>query len=888
MAYNKSKHMEAAQKALHQGKVPQAIAEYQAILKHEPKDQVTLMTVGDLFVRQGETFQALEYFERLAQLFLADGFVAKAIAIYKKIAKLAPEENRPVERLAELYIQQGVLSEARPIYLQLAEMHQRAGRNPQAAALLRKLLEAEPDNLRVLTQLADLLSSMHLPAEAAETLRNAAEQLQRRGDHAEAVKHLDRALQQEPDNESAISMKAHSLSAAGQRRDAIALLEPLPQLPKGGKAADQLLDLYLEEGDHDAAAALANKIFAQNPKHFGPALRVAQSLLEAGDADASLVWLGLIRSAMTDAGEHETLANSLQQAAERLPLQMEPREWLVELYGHTSNSFRMPDALFDLATVCEALGRNDRAQNAYEQLLDRDPENEIARHKLADLKARTRGGVATRQTEEKAPEATSQTFAAAESAPEEPQFSEPPLDEETQQFVNQSLTDVDLFSSYGLTLKAIDLLEVVLQRAPRHTPSIERLLDFYLGLGNENRTVELAAQLEQIYTERGDAATAERFGELRRRYERAGGIGTPTPAAPPTDLPTEFAVPMVDAAPIEDTEGILEAVPVQAAASSTEAAAEPEVHEVDLSEEWAALSGILEDSEDVAPSEQPAAVPTTQETHPVPAPVAAEAQASMVEAPAAEISTPEPAPAPPVAFEVPAADAEAPEFAVDLDAPEPVGAPPASTGDSFLRSLNDDLESALNSLKTPAAIPEVKAEQPAATPIAAAQAQTQVRPAQGAPSSVKGPGPLSDLFDQFRSEMGELSTEHEDLETHYNLGIAYREMGLLEEAISEFQKVAKANNGGQTFRYAMQCCTLLGLAFMEKGEPAIAAMWYERALEMPGLDQESILALRYDLGVAQELAGETSAARKSFSQVYGMNIDYRDVAERLSALGKGS
>src|SRR5580658_11027693 len=151
MAYNKTKHLDAAHKYLQQGKLPQAIAEYQQILKNEPKDQVTLMTVGDLYVRGGETFQALEYFERLAQIFLADGFITKAIAIYKKIAKLAPEETRPVEKLAELYVQQGVLSEARPIYLQLAELHQRAGRQEQASGLLRKLLEAEPDNLRVLS-----------------------------------------------------------------------------------------------------------------------------------------------------------------------------------------------------------------------------------------------------------------------------------------------------------------------------------------------------------------------------------------------------------------------------------------------------------------------------------------------------------------------------------------------------------------------------------------------------------------------------------------------------------------------------------------------------------------------------------------------------------------
>src|SRR5574337_1759298 len=116
------------------------------------------MTIGDLYVRQGETFQALEYFERLAQLFLSDGFTAKAIAIYKKVAKLAPEESRPLERLAELYVQQGVMSEARPLYLQLAEAHLKANRHPQAATLLRKLLEVEPDNLRVRTRLAELYS----------------------------------------------------------------------------------------------------------------------------------------------------------------------------------------------------------------------------------------------------------------------------------------------------------------------------------------------------------------------------------------------------------------------------------------------------------------------------------------------------------------------------------------------------------------------------------------------------------------------------------------------------------------------------------------------------------------------------------------------------------
>jgi len=205
----------------------------------------------------------------------------------------------------------------------------------------------------------------------------------------------------------------------------------------------------------------------------------------------------------------------------------------------------------------------------------------------------------------------------------------------------------------------------------------------------------------------------------------------------------------------------------------------------------------------------------------------------------------------------------APPHAPASEAPQPAASklpPPASTSDAD-------------------APPE---EFPAPPPAAHAHAIAQTSPN----SNDEALGPLREVFDEFRAELGEMGFEDEDLETHYNLGIAYREMGLLDEAIGEFQKVAQAIDRGRPFRYAMQCCTLLGLSFVDKGQPQIAAMWYERALATPGLDPESILALRYDLGAAQELAGDESAARKSYMQVYAMNIDYRDVAERIATLGK--
>ena len=120
-----------------------------------------------------------------------------------------------------------------------------------------------------------------------------------------------------------------------------------------------------------------------------------------------------------------------------------------------------------------------------------------------------------------------------------PTIVEETVDEDTQRYIAQALTDVDLFSSYGLTQKATHLLENVLQRAPRHTPTLERLLDLHLGAGNDRRTAELAAQLEQIHRERNDHVNADRFGELRRRYSKVAGISeSELPAAPAMVSPT--------------------------------------------------------------------------------------------------------------------------------------------------------------------------------------------------------------------------------------------------------------------------------------------------------------------------------------------------------------
>jgi tetratricopeptide (TPR) repeat protein len=145
-----------------------------------------------------------------------------------------------------------------------------------------------------------------------------------------------------------------------------------------------------------------------------------------------------------------------------------------------------------------------------------------------------------------------------------------------------------------------------------------------------------------------------------------------------------------------------------------------------------------------------------------------------------------------------------------------------------------------------------------------------------------------DFLSDFRSDLGfedaEPAVEEGDYETHYQTAIVYKEMGLMEEAIREFQDAVNLVRPDDGTRRFFQCCNLLGLCFMERAMPNLALMWYRRALETPGLNDEEKQALFYETGIAYEMGGEKPKALEYFEQIYAVNVDYRDVSSRLESL----
>lgn len=120
----------------------------------------------------------------------------------------------------------------------------------------------------------------------------------------------------------------------------------------------------------------------------------------------------------------------------------------------------------------------------------------------------------------------------------------------------------------------------------------------------------------------------------------------------------------------------------------------------------------------------------------------------------------------------------------------------------------------------------------------------------------------------------------DDMESHYNLGIAYREMGLLDDAISEFEKAEK-----EPSRY-VDCQTLKGLSFSDKGDFENAEIMFQRALDCDHLEDIQRLNLGYELGLLYERAERSNDALNSYQDVFSQDTNYRDVREKISVLKK--
>lgn len=117
-----------------------------------------------------------------------------------------------------------------------------------------------------------------------------------------------------------------------------------------------------------------------------------------------------------------------------------------------------------------------------------------------------------------------------------------------------------------------------------------------------------------------------------------------------------------------------------------------------------------------------------------------------------------------------------------------------------------------------------------------------------------------------------------DAQSHYDLAMTYREMGLHDQAVESFRLAAR--DPAFTYRAA----EMIGRCLLEQGRFGDAARELDEALRSPHVPHEAALGLRYQLGLAHEAAGDPRAALAEFERVFAAQANYSDVALKLRLL----
>lgn len=913
--FNKTKVMQAAERSVLQGKITNAIAEYEKVIAHDPRDLTVQNTLGDLYSRIGRTDDALQCFRKVADAYAADGFALKAIAMYKKISKLNPHALECILKLGELYSLQGLFSDARAQYVTAAEHQLSRGDSEGAASVYRKALELDPENAHMQQRLAELYLSSGRQEQAAEIYIMAAQSLHCRGRHPAALDMLEKLLKVSPKHAAALMLCGKVAAESGNHARAVRALENIPDLDQRPEALRQLVRLRLTTSETDVAEKQARKLLSGHKDASG-ILAVAEHLIQLDDGERGLHLLTDIPDEVITASASE-VTRVLQAALAQEKRTVAMLEAALHLHRRVNEQGSVAELVESLAQAYVQNGELDRAHALYSELAELEPANEMHQQQLAQLTEKLGGKAEHKEAPKAAPEPATVDPLAGVPDPDAPSKS---YSTETTQAIEAALTDAELFQSYNSPAKAIAALEAVLPQAPRDGALNQRLAMLYVRAERYLEAANCFAVLKQVHEAEGRTEEAEQCATMEEKYrQRSTNPDAKFATAEQPAKSEEFQLapqPTVETTAQHPKSAKATRQGSAPESSATKAAASK-------SSEWDDLAVVDDDSEaagvEVQPTEpqDPFVAAIEEARFYLQHSMKSEADSALRQAeslrpgamevaqlraefmlagegdgtlPESQINQQEAEGEPADAQHIDGALPTVYSYDALGERPKPTleSSKPAAAATNGELSPDDegfDLAWELDSV-LPDDFGVEQSQSPSANGKRAEEPRVAMVPKQAAdePQHQKpdaGADPFGEIFEEFRSSMEQPDS---DLEQHYNLGLAMKDMGLLDEAVGELQRVCNALERGAQFADAVQAYTWLAHCLVERGAPQAAVRWYKRALSIPTLDPDAQVAIHYELGLAYEKAGIRDDALEHFMEAYGSNIDYRDVAERIEAL----
>lgn len=937
---NRLKILQLADKLFKQGKVEAAIIEYQKVIAMKPDDLEVRRIIGDLNLKLNRLPAAFKQFEWISDFYLKEGFFTKAIAMYKRITRLDPKNEGVSFKLADLYSKQGLTIEAKQIYLELAEEYKRQNNQKKALGIYKKILEFDRSNIKMRILLADNYLREGMKDEAISEYLMASDILMKKKEFASAeelllqtynkVKHLKvfekliscyitqgnsgKAIQMLRNLGDEIFKHLSLLKILGELYFKNNLIDDAEQIYKKiaeidsnetevimklGKVylqreeIDKAYQLFLPTIDHfiekekfDEANSLLRFIITSNNAYL-PALNKLASIFKATKKTSSLI--AMYESLLPIYEQKNMKSELIYVLKELIELSDSPfayQEQLGKLTGESSageedDQQEREFISFQLNNADQALKKNNfkkaidllkTAQNAF-------PNNTEIRFKLFD--------------------------------------------------VYQMSNDIEALLSEGIELLKIykkenkdEEYKVMLDKLTKLKPNDERLLDLS---GHERTNIEIdfdhAEMIEQIeelqQPSMGGMEIAESKSEEEDIFLLKGedSLQIKTDAESKKGLSSHLAELdfYISEGYFSNAEKILEklrkeypesreivsrlarikkAKEIQPSKTDSIKVKPGETEKIEIESSIAQESDLLQQFEDSKIEIQLDNLLNKSDE-------------KINSAGFAEIDN--------LHFEIEIEEPESKESVpmIEVDQEEiiqaPSGSPKSSTADpNYLGSSADflDIDNIFTSDEAPASsespFQDIDENELAESEMDILKSEGLFIEEEDFYETEKSvPGELSaikywveelqkqrtstieknmmEIFKEFKKGVDEkIGTE--DYDTRYNLGIAYKEMGLIEEAIHEFLISSK-----HPLKF-FDSTGLLGICFREKGMMDESISWFEKALQTPGRKDDEYNAVKYELVQTAKLKDDYLYAKKLAFEILKNDPNYRNIKEVFAEL----
>ena len=924
----KSKILEKADKYIRQKKLKPAIDELMRYVQAAPDDMelVNIINkIGDLFAQMGNRESAIEYFQKSVDHYIREGFFTKAIAILKKILRMDKENIRALEQLAELYTQEGMVQDAKRQYLEIAEKYRKEGLTKRALESYRKIVDMDPGNVNSRMKLAELFNSEGMQQEAIEQLITLAKTLRDKGKLDEAEKILLKTRKLDiPDPVVDITL-AKVLVLKGELEKAEKVLEVASsRFTRNPMILELLGDIKMEKGDFDGALKLLSQVFQIDStrdkalrelvtrfldrKQYAKAWKATHPLLDR-----------LIRNEEYD--DAISLLKNVTAKAEHFAPAIQK---LALLYEKNGEKVFQISALEKLTNAYKMDGNITGAEKALKQLVQLDPMNYDYKSALKDLGSSF------------AVEAESDTATKAPMEPDEPEGLD--LEENRQQ-VRGSVAEAEMYVEYGLKKKAYKLLSKLLQQNPFDVKTNRIFSELCIERGEIAKASKCYLTMAETHLKKGKIEKAEKFLDKSDRLlpGSASYLRKMLSTQQLDDsLESDEGMAFLELSDLEEP-SLLDSRQVESIVESVEIDAKDMDDFSRGEEDHGSVSedALFEESVDEASMEKPAPAKDIELELPGKTMDLSEAQpfdtldigGLAIEESSLELEEPEDmdlTEEDSVILDTRTSEEHVlPDFndvGLDFEELKEEKEVEATRVTGTTADLTDELqevdfylsqnmvEEARDIVRTleldHAGHPELEKVKREVETAATMELGTKEEPPteleemlqdefidlhaefgedldmfsdnteltdKQATEQVKS---LDELFSEFKKGV-EKQIDKEDYETHYNLGIAYKEMGLTNESIEEF---AKASHDDGRF---LDCCFMIANVYEETGEIDQALEWLESGVSRAEADGRDVKPLLYEAGRVLEATGQTDRSKEYYQRVYDISPKFRNVAKKI-------